>query len=107
MSLKTRALTDIAAELHSRYALAHVSTATALDIARAELDGAKTMLLDARAAVVAAMTANDFERARMWVAEAEAQYQRGCALNALCKRLEAAEIEEEANALAAGAKRAA
>ncbi len=106
MSLKTRALTDIASELAARYALAHVSTASALDIARAELDGAKTMLLDARAAVVAAMTDNDFERARMWVAEAEAQYQRGCALNALCKRLAAAEIEE-ANALAAGAKRAA
>lgn len=106
MSLKTRQLTDIASELAARYALAHVSTASALDIARAELDGAKTMLLDARAAVVAAMKANDFERARMWVAEAETQYQRGCALNALCKRLAAAEIEE-ANALAAGAKRAA
>ena len=92
MSLKTRALTDIADELHSRYSLAHVSTATALDIARAELEGCAEMY--------------KLARANGWTEEAEAQYQRGCALNALCKRLAAAEIEE-ANALAQGAQRAA
>ena len=92
MSLKTRQLTDIASELAARYALAHVSTASALDIARAELQGCAEMY--------------KLARANGWTEEADYQYARGCALNALCKRLAAAEIEE-ANALAAGAKRAA
>ena len=92
MSLKTRQIADITSELHSRYALAHVSTASALDIARAELDGAVAMYATARECG--------------WKDEMAAQKARGMALLATIERLEAAEIEE-ANALAQGAQRAA
>ena len=86
-TLKARQLNDIASELQHALDCAHISEASRADIVRALLDGAKTMMLDARQAVVVATLANDYDRARMWMDEAEYQYQRGRALNAELKRL--------------------
>lgn len=49
MTLKTRQLETIAAELHTRFSLAHISDASRRDVALAELDGARAMFLTAKA----------------------------------------------------------
>ncbi len=87
MTLKTRQLANIAAELQTALDLAHVSDASRADIVWALLDGARTMMLDARNAVIAALAAEDWARVAVWAEEAEYQYQRGCALKAEWKRL--------------------
>ncbi len=49
MTLQQTFLTNIESELRTRYNLAHVSSATALQIALAELQGAKTQYHTAKA----------------------------------------------------------